>query len=282
MRIAVTGATGFIGRHVVAEALRLGHDVVAVGRDRAQFDEMPWRDQASFCAFNFYQPEAEIFTLFGKPEICIHLAWGGLQDFNALSHCEVELPAQFAFLNRLVSGGLPRLLVTGTCLEYGMQSGCLAEGLPTSPVTPYGLAKDTLRRELEFLQRMTGFSSAWARLFYIYGEAPGRRTLFMQLKAAVERDDPAFSMSHGEQLRDYLPVETVGERLVALALAKQGDGVFNVCSGKPISVRRLVENWCAANNWTIRLDLGRYECPEYEPLAFWGDSRRFDAIRSTQ
>lgn len=279
MRIAVTGATGFIGRHVVAEALRLGHDVVAVGRSRAVFDTMAWRDQATFCAFDLHEPDSDSFNLFGAPDLCIHLAWGGLEDFNALTHFDVELPAQFAFLRGLVTGGLPRLLVTGTCLEYGLQSGCLAESLPTSPVTPYGLAKDTLRRELEFLQGLSPFSLTWGRLFYIHGESLGRKTLFMQLKAAVERGDATFPMSHGEQLRDYLPVESVAAQIVALAAPGSGPGVFNICSGSPISVRRLVENWCAANNWTISLDLGCYGYPAYEPLAFWGDNRRFNEIR---
>lgn len=282
MRIAVTGATGFVGRHVVAEALRLGHEVVAVGRSRALFDTMAWRDQATFCHFDLHQPEADVFNLFGRPDLCIHLAWGGLQDFRALSHFEVELPAQFAFLKQLIEGGLPRLLVTGTSLEYGLQSGCLAEGLPTSPVTPYGLAKDALRRQLEFLQGELPFTLGWARLFYIHGESIGRKTLFMQLKAAAERGDATFPMSQGEQLRDYLPVASVAERLMILATSASNFGIVNVCSGSPIAVRRLVEDWCTANNWTIKLDLGRYAYPAYEPLAFWGDVRRLDEIRRTQ
>jgi len=83
-------------------------------------------------------------------------------------------------------------------------------------------------------------------------------------------------MSGGEQLRDYLAVETMAERLVQLATMAVNPGVVNVCSGEPVSVRRLVDGWLATNSWNIALELGRYEYPAHEPLAFWGDRRKLD------
>ena len=81
----------------------------------------------------------------------IHLAWGGLPNYRSLHHVETELPAQYRFLRGLVEAGLQSLVVAGTCFEYGMQSGPLDEEQPTRPETPYGFAKDTLRRELQGL-----------------------------------------------------------------------------------------------------------------------------------
>jgi len=50
-------------------------------------------------------------------------------------------------------------------------------------------------------------------------------------------------MSGGEQLRDYLSVEEAARYLVSLALNKGDNGIVNICSGKPISIRRMVEGW---------------------------------------
>jgi dTDP-6-deoxy-L-talose 4-dehydrogenase (NAD+) len=78
-------------------------------------------------------------------------------------------------------------------------------------------------------------------------------------------------MSGGEQLRDYLPVREVARRLVRLALTPRDLGPVNVCSGTPISVRRLVEGWIKEHGWKIELKLGALPYPDYEPMAFWGE-----------
>jgi dTDP-6-deoxy-L-talose 4-dehydrogenase (NAD+) len=168
--------------------------------------------------------------------------------------------------------------VAGTCLEYGLRDGALSESCVTDPITTYGLAKDALRRSLYCQLKKSSASFIWARLFYLYGDCPGRRTLFMQIKEAVKRGDSEFAMSAGEQLRDYLPVEEVAAQLVALSVAPSAYGIYNVCSGRPISVRRLVEQWIAEHGWTISPKLGVYPYPSYEPLAFWGDDRRIRSL----
>lgn len=269
MRVAVTGAFGFVGREVVARLLDAGHVVIAVDRTDAPLAAMPWRDRVSLVVSDIADAALSLERI-GGPDAMIHLAWGRLDDFRAIEHVQEELPRHLAFLHRLIEQGLRRLVVVGTCLEYGLHSGALTEDLPTNPVVAYGLAKDTLRRSLELLQRMHPFSLAWARLFYMHGEASGRRTLLLQLKEAVERGDASFPMSGGEQLRDYLAVAEVGARLAAL-VGVDDPGIVNVCSGEPVSVRRLVESWIATNGWRIALDLGIYPYPDYEPLAFWGD-----------
>ena len=85
-------------------------------------------------------------------------------------------------------------------------------------------------------------------------------------------------MSGGEQLRDYLPVAQAARYLVSLALIEKDIGVVNVCSGTPISVRKLVEGWIKENGWPIRLNLGRYPYSDYEPMAFWGDSQKLSLL----
>ena len=85
-------------------------------------------------------------------------------------------------------------------------------------------------------------------------------------------------MSSGEQLRDYIPVQEAARHIVSLALADRGFGIVNLCSGRPRSIRALVEDWIEEKGWSIELNLGRYDCPEYEPLAFWGDPQKLQRI----
>jgi dTDP-6-deoxy-L-talose 4-dehydrogenase (NAD+) len=201
-----------------------------------------------------------------------------LPNYKSLHHFEVELPRQFRFLKSMVDGGLQSLLVAGTCLEYGMQSGLLSEDLPTIPNNPYGQAKDALRKQLVFLKSVKPFAFMWARLFYVYGDGQAKTSLYSQLKEAVRSGDHTFNMSGGEQLRDYLPISEVARKIASLALSRRDVGTINICSGKPISVRKLVEQWIAENQWPIRLNLGHYPYPDYEPMAFWGDASKIAAI----
>ena len=116
----------------------------------------------------------------------------------------------------------------------------------------------------------------------MYGEGQARNSLLPLLKEAVSRGERTFNMSGGEQLRDYLPVEEAARQIVHAALAGRDLGAINICSGKPVSVRRLVEQWISENDWDIKLNLGHYPYPDYEPMAFWGEGQDFDVSLERQ
>lgn len=269
MKVAVTGATGFIGQHVLSELARYPVEVVAVVRGLAT--AKLGVQETDIVQMNIESPPVDAFERMGRPDVLIHLAWGGLPNYRSLHHFEQQLPLQYQFLSSLVRSGLSGLVVTGTCFEYGMQSGQLHEAMESRADNPYGFAKDTLRRQLEYLRMSQSFAFTWTRLFYMYGCGQSENSLLPQLMKAVERGDDVFNMSGGEQLRDYLSVSEVAKNLVILALNQADIGLANICSGKPISVRTLVENWIDENEWKINLNLGYYPYPDYEPLAFWGD-----------
>lgn len=268
MKVAVTGASGFIGRHVLDALAAQGVEAVAVVRSAGT--DVTGLSCAAVVPMDIRDVPSDPFGALGHPDALIHLAWGGLPNYRSLHHFEEELPAQYRFLKSIVLSGLKHLIVAGTCFEYGMQSGPLAVTAPTLPDNPYGYAKDALRRQMQFLNRTEPFRLAWARLFYLFGDGQPATALYSQLSAAVLRGDRAFPMSGGEQLRDYLPVDVVASRLAALALDEQREGVFNICSGAPVSIRSLAEGWVRSKGWDIELDFGRHPYPDYEPMAFWG------------
>jgi dTDP-6-deoxy-L-talose 4-dehydrogenase (NAD+) len=268
MKIAVTGASGFIGRHVLSALLLQDVEIVAVTRNAAKLEWL--NNDVHIVEMDIANPPSGSFAQMGRPDVLIHLAWEGLPNYKSLHHFETELPRQYHFLKSMIEAGLPSLLVTGTCFEYGMQSGPLAADTLTKPCNPYGHAKDILRKQLTFLKSAAHFNLTWARLFYMYGEGQPGTSLYPKLKEAVLRGDKIFDMSGGEQLRDYLPVEEVALQITQLAMARKDIGAFNICSGIPVSVRRLVEQWLDDNGWEIELNLGHFPYPDYEPMAFWG------------
>ena len=151
-----------------------------------------------------------------------------------------------------------------------MQYGPLNEEVETFPTTPYGFAKDVLRKSLQFLQSEKSFTLQWMRLFYMYGEGQNKNSLLAQLDRAIDEGQSTFNMSKGDQLRDYLPIKEVAENFVLALENPQCHGVINCCSGIPVSVLDLVNQRCQEKASNIQLNRGYYPYPDYEPLSFWG------------
>ncbi|MDD2685717.1 MAG: NAD(P)-dependent oxidoreductase [Gallionella sp.] len=270
MKVMVTGSTGFVGRHVVNELLARGHSVIATARDIGRAQKMPWFNRVKFVQCDLHESFEHLLTPELLPDAIIHLAWPGLPNYRDFFHIGKNLPADLAFLATAVGAGVPQIIVAGTCLEYGMQYGPLDEEMETYPTTPYGFAKDTLRKALQLLQKENPFTLQWMRLFYMYGEGQNVNSLLAQLDRAIDEGLAVFNMSHGDQLRDFLPIQKVAESF-ALALENPNvEGVINCCSGQPISVLDLVQQRCLEKKSDIRLNRGYYPYPNYEPMAFWG------------
>ena len=276
MRVMVTGASGFVGRHVVSELLDRGHSVIAIARNLKRAREMPWFDRVEFMKCDLHESFQHLFQVERPPNVIVHLAWPGLPNYRDFFHISSNLPADLAFLEAAVMSGIPHIIVAGTCLEYGMQYGPLSEEVETKPTTPYGFAKDALRKALQMLQNERPFTLQWMRLFYMYGEGQNVNSLLAQLDRAIDEGQSSFNMSMGDQLRDYLPINEVAKNFAFVLENESCQGVINCCSGNPISIIDLVKQRCQEKGSDICLNRGYYPYPDYEPLAFWGDRRKLD------
>lgn len=281
MKVLVTGATGFIGNYVVENLLqRPGIEVVASGTSLEKASQKSWFPQVAFVPFDLTNPpEGPLMRHFGNPDKIIHLAWSGLPNYRKLFHFEEELPRQYHFLKTLIREGLSDVTISGTCFEYGMQEGQLREDMPADPGNPYALAKDTLRRFLTELQREEKFDLKWVRLFYMWGEGQSETAILPQLKKAISNGDAVFNMSGGEQVRDYLPVESVAENIVSIAVRNDVRGIINCSSNQPITINQLVADYLEREGGSIELNRGFYPYPDYEPFAFYGDNTKLNSIK---
>jgi nucleoside-diphosphate-sugar epimerase len=270
-KVAVTGATGFIGKHLVEFLKTIDNvHVIAVGRHEQSLRDL----KTDYVVHDINEQHQDCFALLKKPDHLIHLAWEGLPNYNEMFHIDRNLMGSFWFLKEMIQSGLRELTVTGTCYEYGLQNGCMDESTYPAPTTCYGIAKDALRRLLEALQTKYDFRLIWARLFFLYGDGQNPLSLIPQLDAAIDAEAETFDMSGGEQLRDYLPVEEAAALICKVCLLKDSEGIYNICSGSPLSVRNLVEQRIKHHKSTIRLNLGAFPYPRHEPMAYWGNNAR--------
>ena len=280
MKVLVTGATGFIGNHVVNSILKYNkYDVIATSINSIEdAKNFLWYKDVDYISLDLNKPMDNYFKVFKEPDILIHLSWEGLPNFKDLFHFERNVIYNYNFLKNMINNGLKNLNVIGTCLEYGLQEGRLSEHLQTKPVIAYALGKDTLRKFIEELNKFFKFNFKWIRLFYMYGEGQSSKSILPQLNKALDNNDEVFNMSGGEQLRDYLSIEKVAEYIIKISLQEKVLGIINCCSGEPISIRKLVENHIEKRGKSIKLNLGYYPYPNYEPMTFWGDNSKLNTI----
>lgn len=271
MKVLVTGACGFVGKRVVNELAKYGVDII-VSDIEDTYDTC--YNNIRYIKHDFSDDGNGLYEKLGRPDKLIHLAWKGLPNYTEDFHVTYNALNGYNFIKRLVKEGLQDITCAGTCMEYGMKNGLIEDDELTDPITKYGIGKDLLRRMLETLD----INLKWLRLFYMYGEGQSERTLFGQLDRAIRANELDFSMSMGEQIRDYLHVNDVARYIVKAALQEKVNGPINICSGSPISIRKFVEDYITSKKSLIKIKLGERPYSSCEPFAFWGSKRKLERI----
>jgi nucleoside-diphosphate-sugar epimerase len=264
--VIVSGATGFIGGHIVEQLQKMSYKVIAPVRNIDLAKQKPFLKNVELVHIYHLQEIEKI----SQGDCFIHCAWGEIDDVYSSNHLKVYLPEHYSLLKRLIQEEkYKKIIVLGSCFEYGKQYGPMKASAETKPNTPYAKAKDQLHRELRALNKVGDVELIWARIFYTYGPRQPSKTIIAQFDKALECKKDVFNMSFGEQLLDYLPVEKVAENIVNLLTAK--NGVYNICSGAPKSVRRILEERMISKNQFIKLNLGHFPYRADDSLAIWGD-----------
>jgi nucleoside-diphosphate-sugar epimerase len=213
-----------------------------------------------------------------KPTHLILLSWPGLPNYQEVFHVTRNLPACIELIEQLIARGLQRLVVAGTCYEYGLQNGSLAEDQHTDPVNCYAIAKDSLRRVVANRCTQRQINWCWVRIFYPYGQGQNPNSLLPSLERAIEKKEPEFLMSSGKQIRDFVSVDLVARHLLLLVNHPTANGIYNCGSGQPISLRELAEKKLAESSSSTMLQLGAYPERSDEPLAFWADTNKLGQL----
>ena len=272
MKICIIGGTGFIGSNLIPKLISEGHHVIVTGRSKIKAEKHTWFKEVSFFELDIKQ-EISNNTLneISNVDKLIYLAWDGLPNYDSLNHIENNLFNNYFIIRKLIQNGLKDILILGTCFEYGKRDGSLNINLITNPVNSYAIAKDSLRKFIFLLKNEYEFNIKWVRLFYLYGYGQNENSLIPLLLKAVEKKQEFFNMSSGEQIRDYLSIEEVCKKLIHFSFLNNESGIYNCCSGIPISVRRFVEEYININNFDIKLNLNYYPQSQHESFSFWGE-----------
>jgi len=267
--VVITGAGGYVGRHVTRAVAELGFEAVAVVRRHREGD---FDDAVRVVEADVLDPSFDIATIAPADRIAsvIHLAWQDGFVHNAPSHLE-RLSDHYRFLTGLVAAGVTRIAALGSMHEIGYWEGAVTAETPTNPLTLYGIAKDALRRSAT-LSIGDRAQFVWLRAYYILGDDRRNRSIFAKLLETADRGETVFPFTTGRTLYDFIDVAELGRQIAVAATAEGVTGIVNVASGEPESLASRVERFIAENGLDIALQYGAFPDRPYDSPGIWGDA----------
>jgi nucleoside-diphosphate-sugar epimerase len=270
VRVLLTGATGFVGRHAFEALVEQGCEVHAVARHPG-----PPREGVFWHEADLLDPAAlQAVVDRAQATHLLHLAWYAVPgSFWSAPQNERWIDASLRLLRAFGEARGRRAVLVGTCAEYAWGSECLSEHTtPLEPTTLYGACKHATHIAAAALADQLDVSLAWGRIFFLYGphEPPGRLVSGVASTLLAGEEAPT---SEGFQRLDFMHVRDVAAALLSL-LRSDVLGPVNIASGEALPVRDLVAAIAEHAGGIERVRFGaREERPE-EPPVILGDSTR--------
>lgn len=272
-KILVTGANGYIGRHVVKALLDKGAKVIACDINTADVD--PLAERKDLDLFNL--PKGNVFEYLGSPDVCLHMAWRNGFVHNAPTQMG-DLSAHYNFMTAMIDGGLKQLSVMGTMHEVGYWEGAIDENTPCNPTSMYGIAKDALRRAMIQYTDQKGVILQWLRCYYILGDDKKSNSIFCKILNAAEEGKKTFPFTTGKNKYDFINVKELAEIISACVRQNKVNGIINCCKGEPISLAERVESFIKEHNLDIKLEYGAFPDRPYDSPCEYGDASKIKLI----
>lgn len=243
MTIALTGATGFVGRQILRALINRGCAVRVLVRDPKRLIDEAKTGQVDIAQTEdlFSEPPERLKHLLSGTDTLLHAAWyaepgkymNSPLNFNCVAG-SLNLSLAFA------AAGGRRIVGIGTCAEYDLTAGLITTETPLAPKSLYAACKASTFQMLKQFSEDCGLSYAWCRLFYLYGEGEDPRRLVPYVRQQLHSGQEVL-LTLGDQVRDFLDVAEAGRLIADVALSDHNNAA-NICSGYGITVRQLVES----------------------------------------
>ena len=278
--VFVTGATGFLGTHLVRALTVAGAEVHALRRrpevgTRLHTDNVHWHTGDLLDVDSLEKALQN-----ARPDVVFHLAASGttIEENDTEKVFRTNVGGTLN-LWRALSDQPCRIVHTGSCGEYGQVRGQSTEDQLCTPTWFYPATKNASVVLLSTLSRESGREVVTLRPFGPYGPADNPSRIVPQVIRSLLRDEPV-RVTLGEQLRDYAFVDDQVDAFLLAATAElPGPGrIYNVGSGQVITLRHLIET-IATTIGVNALTKVRFGAVPYRETEIWEMCANIDAAR---
>lgn len=270
--ILITGASGFVGMQVMKILDNLKNTnlfpIVKI-KKKSIFKKFKNVKKTYVTKDVFNETEKWWKKKLDKIDIVIHIAWN--TEYGKYLDSDLNINCLYGSLrlgNAIAKSKVKRFVGIGTCLEYKQTNGKVTVDTELDPKNLYSITKVALFTSLQKLFLIKKKEFVWCRLFYLYGEGEDERRLsayiHKQLKNGLE-----VKLTSGYQIRDFMNVYDAAKIISKISLDKNV-GVVNVCSEKPISIKKFAKKIALQYGRLDLLKFGKRKKNLYEPDAVWG------------
>lgn len=292
MQVLITGAGGFVGSHLVdflrrREPRARIHGVLKPGSTPLLGS---WEDVSAIEADLEDAAAAEAAVAAARPDRIVHLAAQSSVQQSWRDPAGTWRANVMGLLNLLEAvrrlSLSPRILVVGSSDEYGRvdpEALPIREDAPLRPHSPYAASKAA--QGYLALQYALGHHLGIVRTRTFPHTGPGRGAAFAEssfarqvAEIAAGRARPVVRVGNLEVVRDFTDVRDVVRAYWALLDKAEAGSVFNVCSGKGVRLRELLETLCALGGVEVEVVVDADRLRPTDVSALIGDSTRLRRV----
>lgn len=249
MNIFLTGGTGFIGSHLINQALEQGYSVLALKRLKSSQPRVPLKKDPTWLEKEMTEVTVEDLK---DIDVVVHLAAHSANlPYDTLENCIIKnVIDPLLLFRKAVKARVTKFTVAGSCFEYG-KSGerfdFIPVDAPLEPTQTYPASKALSSIAFYQFAIENKVQLSYHRIFQVFGEGELETRLWPSLRqAALNGED--YPMTAGEQVRDFIEVTQVAKRfLEATSNIIQSSSTepeyHNLGSGNPQSILEFSKYW---------------------------------------
>lgn len=240
MKFLVTGATGFIGHHVVPLLQQEHAQVAILTRDVSHVKLSSSENVRVIEGSLEFLDKCKTEIMEFQPDVCLHLAWEGLPDYSFRTS-KKNLDQSIALIDFLFDEtACQKIVVSGSCFEYGNTLGKLSETTADANLSAFAWAKNSLKNYLALRASEKKRSWLWMRVFYVFGPGQRSTSLIPSLVLAARQGLPC-PIRNPKNANDFIYIDDAASALVAACKQQAESGVYNLGSGTLLKVSAIWE-----------------------------------------
>lgn len=232
-RIVVTGATSFIGRHLIDLLIKKDYEIIAVVRKgSSRLPKALNNEKIQVIELNLDE-YALMHKYIVKPvDVFVHLAWNGTRgsDRDNKKMQEENYIFSIEAVKEAIKIGCKRFISAGSQAEYGICNSVVTEETICNPVTYYGKEKLKFYEDALEICKKNNVEFKEPRFFSLYGSDDFSGTMIISIINKMLKNEPC-ELTEGIQMWDFLHIDDAVKGIERLMDCNCPDGVYNFGSG---------------------------------------------------